>query len=186
MPAFIVGRTTLNAVTATVSAGTATFNCAVAGADVTCTQTGGTVSPGQTVTVPITVNRPMQDGTFTNTATVGNTVEGDPNAANNSASDTVQIDPIADVELTGKSVTPAAVRAGEPATYVISYRNNGPSPALNVSVGDVFSFAVGDPGATVLSISTSKPGSTCSIAAGAVLLPGNSTYACTIDRKSVV
>ena len=180
VPAFITGRTTLNAVIATVSAGNATFNCAVAGADVTCTQTGGQLQPGQTVTVPITVNRPMQDGSFTNTATVGNTVEGDPNAANNSASDTVQIDPIADVELTGKTVTPAAVRAGEQATYVISYRNNGPSPALNVSVGDVFSFAVGDPGATVLSINTSKPGSTCSIAAGAVLLPGNSTYACTI------
>ena len=180
VPAFIAGRTTLNAVTATVSAGSATFSCAVAGADVTCTQTGGQLQPGQTVTVPITVNRPMQDGSFTNTATVGNTVEGDPNAANNSASDTVQIDPIADVELTGKTVTPAAVRAGEQATYVISYRNNGPSPALNVSVGDVFTFAAGDPGATVLSINTSKPGSTCSIAAGAVLLPGNSTYACSI------
>ena len=180
VPAFIAGRTTLNAVIASVSAGSATFNCTVAGAAVTCTQTGGQLQPGQTVTVPITVNRPMREGNFTNTATVGNTVEGDPNAANNSASDTVQIDPIADVELTGKTVTPAAVRAGEPATYVISYRNNGPSPALNVSVGDVFSFAPGDAGATVLSISTSKPGSTCSIAAGAVLTPGSSTYTCTI------
>ena len=180
VPAFIVGRTTLNAVTATVSAGTATFNCAVAGADVTCTQTGGTVSPGQTVTVPITVNRPMQDGTFTNTATVGNTVEGDPNAANNSASDTVQIDPIADIEVTGKTVTPALVRAGQSATYVISYRNNGPSPALNVTLGDVFTFAPGDTGATVLSITSSKAGSTCSIAPGAVLAPGSANYGCTI------
>ncbi len=96
----------------------------------------------------------------------------------------MQIDTIADVELTGQSVTPAAVRAGEPATYVISYRNNGPSPALNVSVGDVFSFAVGDPGATVLSITASKPGSTCSIAAGAVLAPGNSSYSCTIGTPA--
>ncbi len=59
VPAFIAGRTTLNAVTATVSAGSDTFNCAVAGAHVSCTQTGGQLQPGQTLTVPITVNRPL-------------------------------------------------------------------------------------------------------------------------------
>ena len=180
VPAFIAGATTINPITASVSSGSATFSCAIAGADVTCTQTGGVLAPTQTVTVPITVNRPLQDGTFTNTATVGNTVEGDPNATNNSASDTVQIDPIADVEVTGKSVSPTSVRAGEPATYVVSYRNNGPSPALNVTLADVFTFAPGDTGATVLSFTSSKAGSTCSIAAGAVLAPVGNSYSCTL------
>ena len=180
VPAYIGGSTTINAVTATVSAGTATFSCAVASAQVTCTQTGGALAPGQTVTVPITVNRPMSDGTFINTATVSNTVEGDPNAANNSASDPVTIAPIADIELTGKSATPSAIRAGEQSTYVISYRNNGPSPALGVALADVFTFAGGDSGLTVLSIASSKGGSTCSIAAGAVLAPGSDTFTCTL------
>ena len=35
VPAFITARTTVNPVTASVSSGTATFNCAIAGAAVT-------------------------------------------------------------------------------------------------------------------------------------------------------
>lgn len=184
VPAYIAGLTTINAVTASVSAGTATFSCAVASAQVTCTQTGGALAPGQTVTVPITVNRPMQDGTFTNTATVSNTVEGDPNAGNNSASDSVTIAPIADLELTGKTATPAAIRAGEQTTYAVSYRNNGPSPALGVALSDVFAFAGGDSGLTVVSIASSKGGSTCSIAAGAVLAPGSDTFTCALGTMA--
>jgi uncharacterized repeat protein (TIGR01451 family) len=181
VPGFISGRTTITTpIVASVSAGTATFNCTVSGATVTCAQTGGALATGQTVTVPITVNRALQDGTFTNTATVANTAEGDPNASNNSASDTVTIEAIADVEMTGKTVTPSSVRAGENATYVLSYRNNGPSTAQNVAVTDTFTFPVGDSGATVISIASSKSGSTCSIAAGAVLTPAADNFSCTI------
>ena len=182
VPAFIAGRTTISAVTATASAGTATFNCTVSSATVTCVQSGGALAPGQTVTVPITVNRalaaaaPFSD--YTNTASVTNTVEGDPNPANNSASDTVRIEPIADVEVAGKTVTPASVHAGETATYVVSYRNNGPSAAEGVALADVFTFAAGDPGATVLSIASSK--GSCSIAAGATLNAATPGYTCTI------
>ena len=184
VPGYIGGRTTINAVTATVSAGTATFSCAIAGAQVTCTQSGGQLAPGQTVTVPITVNRPMQEGSYTNTATVFNTVEGDPNAGNNSASDTVQIDPIADVAVTGKTATPAAIRAGEQTTYVISYQNNGPSPATIVAVGDQFTFPAGDSGVTVISINSSKSGSTCTVAAGQVLAPGSDSFSCTVGTMA--
>ncbi len=184
VPGYIGGRTTINAVTATVSAGTATFACAIASAQVTCTQSGGQLAPGQTVTVPITVNRPMQEGSFTNTATVSNTVEGDPNANNNSASDTVQIDPIADVAVTGKTATPAAIRAGEQTTYVISYQNNGPSPATIVAVGDQFNFPAGDSGVTVVSIASTKPGSTCTVAAGQVLAPGSDAFSCTVGTMA--
>ena len=181
VPAFIAGRTPVPVAVATPSGGSsATFACGAVGAQVTCTQTGGQLQPGESVSVAITVQRPMQDGSFTNTATVANTVQGDPNPNNNSASDTVTIDPIADVQMTGKTVTPAAVRAGEPATYVLSYRNNGPSPALGVVVSDVIAFPPGDSGATVTAISSSKGGSTCSIAAGAVLNPGANSFSCTI------
>ena len=183
VPAFINGRSTFASIVATPSAGNATFSCSNADAAVTCTQTGGQLQQGQSVTVAITVNRPLQDGSFTNTASVSNSNEGDPNAANNSASDTVVIEPIADVELTGKSVTPGTVRAGEIATYVLSFRNNGPSTAAAVTVSDTFTFPGGTPadaGTTVVEIVSSKGGSSCSIAAGAVLNAASSAFSCTI------
>ena len=181
VPAFINGRSSFASITATPSAGSsATFSCANVNADVTCTQTAGQLLRNQFVTVVIVVNRPLQEGSFTNTATVGNTAEGDPNASNNTASDTVDIAPIADVEMTGKTVTPSSVLAGEQATYVMSFRNNGPSPALGVALTDTFTFPVGDSGVTVVSISSSAAGSSCTTAAGAVLAPGSSSFSCSI------
>jgi uncharacterized repeat protein (TIGR01451 family) len=182
VPAFIAGRSGFASITATPSGGsTATFSCSNADAAVTCTQTGGALLQGQSVTVAIVVNRPLQDGSFTNTATVFNNNEGDPNAANNSAQDTVVIAPIADVEMTGKSVTPATVRAGELSTYVLSFRNNGPSPAAAVTLSDTFTFpGPTDGGLTVVSIASSAGGSSCSIAAGAVINSTSPSFNCTI------
>jgi large repetitive protein len=181
VPAFINGRSSFASITAVASGGsTATFTCSNSNAAVTCTQSGGSLLQGQSVTVTITVNRPLQEGSYTNTATVDNTAEGDPNRGNNSASSPVTIDPIADVEMTGKSVTPGTVRAGEVATYVLSYRNNGPSPAAGVTVGDTFTFPGGDSGVTVVSVASSASGSTCSIAAGAVLNGASPSFNCTI------
>jgi len=184
VPGWINGRSSINTPVSVVMSGgaTATFACVVTTSTgrVLCTQNGGSLTGGQTATVTIVANRPLQDGTFTNTATVFNTAEGDPNAANNSASDTVTIAPIADVEMTGKTATPASVRAGEESTYVLSFRNNGPSTAAAVTVSDSFTFTPGDAGLTVLSIASSKAGSTCSIAAGAQLTPAATNFSCTI------
>ena len=178
VPGFIVGRTTFAPFVPVVSAGNAVFVCSASAAGtVTCSQTAGTLAPGETVTVPVTVNRPLQDGAFTNTAVVTNTREGDPNSANNSASDTVLIEPIADVQMLPKTVLPTAVRAGENATYVISFRNNGPSPALNVRVSDAFTFPAGDTGFTVLSVSS--PGLACALAAGDQIGPARPSFSCT-------
>ncbi|MFT3665547.1 SdrD B-like domain-containing protein [Piscinibacter sp.] len=179
VPGFITGRTTFGTITATPSGGsTATFSCGNSGATVTCTQTGGVLAQGQSVAVVITVNRPLNDGNFTNTATVSNTAEGDPVDGNNSATDEVTIQPIADVEMTGKTASPGTVLAGVQSTYVLSYRNNGPSQAANVTVTDAFAFPAGDTGLTVVSIAATG-GATCSIAAGAVLDPANSSFTCT-------
>jgi uncharacterized repeat protein (TIGR01451 family) len=183
VPGWIAGRSSITTpVGVTVSAGTATFGCVVTAATgrVLCTQSGGALVGGQAATVTITANRPLQEGSFTNTATVFNTAEGDPNAANNTATDTVTIAPIADVEMTGKTVTPASVRAGEEATYVLSFRNNGPSTAGGVTVVDTFAFPPGDTGLTVRSLVSSKAGSACSIAAGAQLTPVAASFNCTI------
>ena len=179
VPGLIVGRTTFAPFVSVVSAGNAVFACSASAAgSVTCTQSAGTLAPGETVTVPITVNRPLQDGAFTNTAVVSNSREGDPNSANNSASDTVLIEPIADVQMLPKTVLPTAMRAGENATDVISLRNNGPSPALNVRVSDSFNFPAGDTGFTVLSVSS--PGLACALAAGGQISPASPTFSCTV------
>ena len=179
VPGFIVGRTTFAPFVPVVSAGNAVFVCSASAAGtVTCTQSAGTLAPGETVTLPITVNRPLQDGAFTNTAVVTNSREGDPNSANNSASDTVLIEPIADVQMLPKTVLPTAVRAGENATYVISFRNNGPSPALNVRVSDSFTFPAGDTGFTVLSVTS--PGLVCALAAGGQITPARPAFSCTV------
>ncbi len=180
VPAFISGQTGVAVGTISVSAGNATFNCGVVNGTVNCSQISGRLQQGQSVSIPITVSRPMLDGTFTNNVTVSNVTEGDPNPSNNTASDTVTIAAIADVQMTGKTATPSAIRAGETTTYVLSFRNNGPSTAANVSVNDVFTFPGGDSGLTVVSIASSKGGSTCSIAAGAVLNPGSNSFICTI------
>ena len=181
VPAFITGSTTFASITATPSGGsTAVFSCSNTAALVQCSQTGGQLLQGQSVSVAIVVNRPLREGSFTNTATVSNVNEGDPDSSNNSATDTVVITPIADVQMTGKTVTPTSVRAGEVATYVLSFRNNGPSAALGVTVTDTFSFPVGDSGVTVTQVSNSVSGGTCSIAAGAVLNPASPAFNCTI------
>jgi uncharacterized repeat protein (TIGR01451 family) len=177
-PGSTAPSTTFGAITSSVSGGTAVFACTSAGATVTCNQTGGALAPAEMVTVDITVNRPLQAGDFTNTATVTNTVEGDPNPNNYSASAPVKIEPIADVMMTGKSVNPSTVRAGVNASYVLSYVNNGPSPALGVKVSDAFTFPAGDTGVTVVSISATKAGASCSIGAGAQLTPATPSFSC--------
>ncbi len=188
IPAWIRGRSSVQEpVGLTVSPGsTATFICyydAINGY-VNCVQSGGALAPGEQVTVTIQVKRPLRDGSFQNETRVLNWTEGDPNQDNNIARDSVIIEPIADVAMTGKTVTPTAVNAGETATYVLSYANTGPSEATAVRVTDVFSFGPGDAGFTVLSISSSKPGSTCTIAAGSVLSAAANSYSCNVGTLS--
>ncbi len=114
------------------------FNCTT-GATVTCTLANGqTMANGETVTFTLTADRPLLDGTINNTASVTSTELGDNNRLNNSASATVDVDPLGDIELSSKVVTPNTVPAGTQATYVITVINNGPSASNNVQVSDVF------------------------------------------------
>jgi uncharacterized repeat protein (TIGR01451 family) len=196
VPAFLTSGafpSSITPVVATVAGvgSTATFNCAVSSATVICTQTGGVLAQGGTVTVPITVVRGLLAGDFTNSSTVENTVEGDPDRSNNTASDTVTIAPLADMQMTGKSITPGTVKAGEVATYVLSFRNNGPSTAQNVVVTDIFTFPAGDTGYTVTQITPSK--GSCAFNAGTnpngvgvddVLGPARNSFTCQIGSMA--
>ena len=101
---------------------------------------------------------------------------------NNTATDTVLIEPIADVQMTRKRIEPSTnlIKAGERATYVLEFKNNGPSPALNVTVDDGFSFAPGDAGFTLVAITPSKAGASCSVAAGSQITPAAPGFSCTV------
>lgn len=142
---------------------TATFSCST-GSTVTCTQTGGTIAAGTNAIFTIAVSRPIVDGSFTNTASVTSTDQGDTDLSNNSGSVAVTVAPIADVQMQTKTVTPASVKAGTNATYLLTFINNGPSTAANVVVTDVFTLPGGDANFTVISTTPSK--GTCTYNAG--------------------
>jgi len=106
-----------------------------------CLQNAGTVScslgplvNGATATVTIQVS-PQQAGQLSNQASItGN--ESDPNSANNTSPPvTTTVSPAADLSVT-KTDSPDPVHVGQPLTYTIVVSNNGPSPAMNVSIQD--------------------------------------------------
>ncbi|MBN1255083.1 MAG: DUF11 domain-containing protein [Deltaproteobacteria bacterium] len=162
------------------------FTCNHTNGTVTCT--GGNIPDGETATITIDVTRPLFDGSQTNTATVNSTDVGDPDHTNNSDTATVTIDPICDVQMQGKTVSPNPVTAGTEATYVMTFGNNGPSSAGGFVAGDdvvvtdtitVPASVPPDSGFTLVSVDSTQ--GTC-----AGLIPGNSygegayTLTCTI------
>ncbi|MFJ5446909.1 SdrD B-like domain-containing protein [Methylobacillus methanolivorans] len=136
---------------------------------VKCTQNGGVLKQGDVARFVIPVSRPLDAGSFTNIATVSSSTQGDTNTSNNTASVDVVIDPIADVEMTSKIVTPDDARAGTEVSYVLTFKNNGPSTAANVLVTDSFTIAAGDPGFTVLRIKPTGWSSGTPICSGLVV-----------------
>jgi uncharacterized repeat protein (TIGR01451 family) len=130
-----------------VTSSPANYTCTT-GSTVTCIQQSGSLASGATDHFVIQVSRPLYDGSQTDTATVNSTIVGDPDRSNNSATATVTIEPICDVQMQNKTVAPGSVAAGTDATYVLTFRNNGPSTAQNVVVTDAFS---GDTDFTMIS-----------------------------------
>ena len=118
-----------------------TWTCAGAGGG-TCTANGAgnindTANLPNGASVTYTVNATIAanaTGTLSNTAsaTVGGGIT-DPNAANNSATDTTTLTPQADLAIT-LTDTPDPVTAGTNLTYVATATNNGPSDATDVAI----------------------------------------------------
>lgn len=163
MPRYISGVTnaTPNTTAIAVTSSNPKFTCS-AGSTVTCRlNDGATFNNGEVEVFTITATRPFSNGTtHNNTASVSSSVLGDDNPSNNTSNTTtITVDPIADVQMTSKVITPDPVQAGTNATYVLSFRNNGPSTAANVTVQDIFSPPVGRD-YTVLSITPSN-GASC-------------------------
>ena len=119
----------LTLVSATASQGTYTAPAWTVG---TLSETGPAPA---TLTIVATVTAP---GALVNTATMTQQTEVDPNAANNSASVTLNAAESANLKVT-KALTRSSPHVGELLTFHVIVANQGPSPATGVSVTEVLS-----------------------------------------------
>src|SRR4029077_15466960 len=102
--------------------------------------TVGTLSetgPAATATLTIVATVTAPD-TLLNTATITQQTEVDPNAANNSASVTLNAAESANLTVS-KALTRASPHVGELLTFNVIVGNQGPSPATGVAVTEVLS-----------------------------------------------
>src|SRR4051794_36243792 len=169
-----------------------TWTCVGAGGG-TCTASGsGNVNDtvnlpaGASVTYTATCAiSAAATGTLSNTATV--TIAGDPNAANNSATDTDTLTPQANLGIT-KTDGVTTATAGGSVTYSITASNAGPSNAPGSSVADTFPASltctwtcVGAGGGTCTASGSGNIGDTVNLPAG-----GSVTYtaSCTISASA--
>jgi uncharacterized repeat protein (TIGR01451 family) len=161
---------------------TCTWTCTGAGGG-TCTASGSgnlndTVNLPASASVTYTATCAVAasaTGTLSNTATV--TLAGDPNAANNSATDTDTLTPQANLGIT-KTDGVTTATAGGSVTYTITASNAGPSNAPGATVADTFPASL-----TCTWTCTGAGGGTCTASGsgninGTVNLPsgGSVTY----------
>ncbi|WAC62203.1 SpaA isopeptide-forming pilin-related protein [Pseudoxanthomonas sp. SL93] len=166
IPGFVTGRTLVTATTVP-----ANWTCATGGT-VICRSNTTSLASGASAVIVLTVQRALFDSAglgagscggaptsnaFCNTAGVGIDAAvsgsvGEINAANNSGSDWLQIDRVANVQTTAKNISSGATgQAGVNTTYVMSFRNQGPSSVPGVVFRDVFTLPADDAGFVLVS-----------------------------------
>ncbi len=122
-------------VTDPLPAGTAVIasspGCSVSAGTLSCTI--GTLAPGASTAVGVTISTPPVPGLLTNVATVSAT-ETDPVPANNSEPEDTTLVQRADVRI--DKTGPATATPGSTVVYSLTITNDGPSVADNVSVAD--------------------------------------------------
>jgi large repetitive protein len=108
----------------------ASQGCVLDGTTVTCTI--GTLGAGDSVTRTVTLRAgaALAGQVVNNTASVDSTTE-DPDPSNNEDEESVTVGRRVDLSIT-KTVDPATVAAGQTATFTLTVRNDGPSPATGV------------------------------------------------------
>jgi len=198
LPGFLGGRSSASVVAP------AGWTCGVDGNGSVVCRSGNTVlASGASVTIPVTVNGPLDDsaarpaascgaiampaGSWCNTAGVGVDPAvpgsiGEVNQANNSASDYVRVPRVANVQTTAKTITTGTQgQIGVPSEHRIDYRNDGPSTVPAVVFRDVIAFPPNDSGFVLNSATRNGGGTTaCTAVPGpnvtAVAAPGGTRY----------
>ena len=111
--------------------------CTVVAASVSCSP--GTLAVGQVVRVTVRA-KVIGTGLLTNTATVGSTTT-DASIGSNTAQATVQVNRVADLQLT-KVANRSSARVGDVITYTITVTNAGPDEADAVAAIDELNSAL--------------------------------------------
>ena len=93
-----------------------------------------TLPVGATETLTL-VERVTSLGPLANTAATDAGLHVDPSLANNVASATVEVQPVADIAVT-KRVSPATPQVGETVTFTVTATNRGPNDATGVQISD--------------------------------------------------
>ena len=93
------------------------------------------LAAGQSQNMVAQFNRPLQDGTFTNTANVASPDSVNLNATPQGSA-TYKIDPVADLTVTANTLSPSPAKVGVISNYTISVKNTGPSTATDVVLTD--------------------------------------------------
>lgn len=148
-------------------------NCALAGADLTCTV--GDLAPGDTARVQIflqgTVDPALAAGPIVNTATVTSptTEPGQDPTEGRSATATTEVTRSADLAVTMAPLTPVFTPGSE-AGWTVTVRNDGPSTATSVRLTDLLPAGLTGATVTVGGVPIDCPGGVCDLgdlAAGA-------------------
>jgi large repetitive protein len=138
-----------------VSATSAGADCQESGGMVSCDV--GNLASGASVTMKIKVT-PTNEGTITNTASVGGD-QTDPTPANNSATESTQVNGVSDLAVT-KTASTANPVEGDTIIYTIALVNNGPSDATGVVLKDLLpdalTFVSADAGQGTFDASTGR------------------------------
>lgn len=109
----------------------AAFTCTGTTTNKTCAA-NTTLAPG-TTTITVNVTAPASSGIMSLSATASSST-GDPNGANNSASQTTNVGENTDLSITKSG--PSSVASGANVAYTITVTNNGTADATNVVVND--------------------------------------------------
>ncbi|GAA0596159.1 DUF11 domain-containing protein [Kribbella sandramycini] len=134
--------------------------CSAAGQDVSCVVDRLAGKATLVVQVTAVLDSAYQGGPLTNTAAVSSATP-DPDPSNNTGTATVTpAAPKADL-VVGKQTMTSPVVPGQPVTYQISVRNDGPSDALAVEVAD-------DLPAALIDASANTTAGSCTVSAGQV------------------
>ena len=173
---------TLPAGLAYVGSSTTQGSCSESSGTVTCllgiVADGGSV----TITINVTVNPDVADGSsILNTASVSSTTS-DPVAGNNSASSTTSVTTSADISVV-KTDSVDPVTAGNNLTYTLAVSNDGPSNAQSVSVTDILPAGVSY---VSYSIAGGSGGESCLHSAGIVTCSLGSVADGTTETITVV
>ncbi len=108
--------------------------CAEASGTVTCSVGGLPSGDSVTRDIRATVLLSAADSTVSNTSTTASPTN-DPDPDNNDATDSTDVEPLADMQIT-KTASAPTVNNGEDFTYTLVVKNNGVNDAANVSVSD--------------------------------------------------